>query len=101
MGKYIDMDMAASLVASGAASAETRQEFAAQQMRGADARGGLLGRLAGVKKGGSVYKGSSNGGNAGSAEFQAIQATYANIHQAEVDAWLAAGGRVGSGKEEW
>lgn len=93
-----DMGMTACLVANGAASAETRQEFAAAQMRGADSRGGLLGRLAGVKKGG-VIKANDGQGNAGSAEFQAM--VMDNIHQSDVDYWVSQGAQIGSGKESW
>ena len=78
----MDYNMLASLVANGAASASQRQEFAQAQMRGNDARGGLLGRLAGSRKGGAI-KENDGVPNAGSAEFRALSG-----QQASQDAYM-------------
>ena len=53
--------------------AEARQEAAREACKGNDARGGLLGRMAGAVKGGAlIYEGGSAGGNAGSRNFMAL-----------------------------
>jgi len=54
-------------------SAEARQAFGRGACSGADARGGLLGRLAGARKGGAVDQ-TQAGANAGSSRFQAMVA---------------------------
>ena len=59
--------------ASNGSGAEARRQTARASMRGNDARGGLLGRLAGVVKGGAVADEGAAGGNAGSNAFAAMQ----------------------------
>ena len=59
--------------ASNGSGAEARRETARNSMRGNDARGGLLGRMAGAAKGGAVCAEGTEGGNAGSNAFAAMQ----------------------------
>ena len=56
--------------ASNGSGPDARRQTARESMRGNDSRGGLLGRLAGVVKGGAVCDAGAAGGNAGSILFQ-------------------------------